>query len=515
MLIKNQNILPYLLILIYVLLILTENVHTSPSLETGINGDIHAIPKNSSEIINLIKNMKKMINKQRCLYLKEFKYREESIKTSEFPRYPIEVLESTKQILYMNLDGRANIKTRKIVSDKRGQYIKYDDYIVGFNYDLVIRFHTEHNENELDGQDQLKDGCNYQKLRIFQDNKGLLSISEFICYDNELPMEQKDRILNQIYDHQHSESLFSPEKSIGTLKIMSFNLWNYNFPWKVRRHLIADLIEQEKPDIVAFQESRYCPWNGESQKLSLHPTLQGQERNQAHHLFNLLAYRNMKYHYSYLPSMIYTFEEPYQMEGLAIFSRFPIVEISHTKLSRDPTDQQDEHQRSCLRALISIGNGKSLVNVFTSHFSLGTIAKERNAFEVHQYAKKFSKPHIFLGDLNSDPTENSIQFLLGKYNFSNIKGEFTDTWAEYNSALVSNSENGIDVHIDNNGFTFPTLDRNPIKRIDFIMKSGSATDPISLITTNFKILGNLPNNEGIFPSDHTCIQTQFEIISNG
>jgi endonuclease/exonuclease/phosphatase family metal-dependent hydrolase len=37
-------------------------------------------------------------------------------------------------------------------------------------------------------------------------------------------------------------------------------------------------------------------------------------------------------------------------EGLAIFSRFPISEVSKTKLSQNAADPDDFHQRIALRA---------------------------------------------------------------------------------------------------------------------------------------------------------------------
>ena len=43
-------------------------------------------------------------------------------------------------------------------------------------------------------------------------------------------------------------------------------------------------------------------------------------------------------------------------EGLAIFSKFPIIESSFLRLSRNFSDREDEHQRGLLRAKIDLSS---------------------------------------------------------------------------------------------------------------------------------------------------------------
>ena len=78
---------------------------------------------------------------------------------------------------------------------------------------------------------------------------------------------------------------------------------------------------------------------------------------QVSHLAELLP----QYQYVYQPAMLYL--DPYGDppghvdEGLAVFSIYPIIEVSHLRLSRDRSDREDEHQRIVLRAKIRTPNG--------------------------------------------------------------------------------------------------------------------------------------------------------------
>ncbi len=45
--------------------------------------------------------------------------------------------------------------------------------------------------------------------------------------------------------------------SCQAVRMISFNIWNLNEPWKKRLQMLSDQIEREKPDIIGFQEVRY------------------------------------------------------------------------------------------------------------------------------------------------------------------------------------------------------------------------------------------------------------------
>ena len=162
-----------------------------------------------------------------------------------------------------------------------------------------------------------------------------------------------------------------------------------------------------------------------------------------------------KWHYHYEPAMTYL-DQFHTDEGLAIFSKYPIVEISHLKLSRNLSDSEDAHQRIVLRALLDTPSGQ--INVFNSHFALTSVARNRAVFELWNWIQQYPKPHILMGDLNAEPNDTSIEFLVGKNSINDVKADFTD---------VIDFFDDMD---DNSLLSFPAW--QPIKRIDFMLVRG-------------------------------------------
>eukprot|EP01132_Coremiostelium_polycephalum_P005545 gene5545-6906_t len=465
------------------------------------------------------------------MYIVEFPDDYESIKL-RYPVFHLDLMESKKRVQYLNTDGFRYLETRKVYYSPEGRpQLVMEKFSIGTLYDLILKvdssqvynnFFSHHQNNQYEDDPlifetrrKLKSECPYMKVQIYKDNMNLYSIMEFICYDEHPSVfagryhqhpeiNVAENLHQQAINNRFHATFLASEESLPTpIKIQSYNIWNYNAPWRKRRTLIADILASEYPDIIAFQELRYSPWESELPFYD-NPKLMGQERNQVQHIWNLLCYKNRKYHYIYLPSMVYQADGKLEYEGLGIFSKFPIIESSFTKLSRDYSFQDDNAQRSVLRAFIETPNGP--INIFTSHFSLDDAAKERNAYEVFNYTRQFPKPHVFLGDLNSMPNSNPIQFLTGKHEINGEVADFDDMWVEYCKGHKSNKNrnhpnNEIETCI-NEGWTYPTLQLHLDKRIDYIMKSG---DNIKL--SNFKILGSEPSHsDSIFPSDHSSIQ---------
>jgi endonuclease/exonuclease/phosphatase family metal-dependent hydrolase len=76
----------------------------------------------------------------------------------------------------------------------------------------------------------------------------------------------------------------------------------------------------------------------------------------------------------------------YHHEGLAIFSRWPILSTSHILLSRDSSDRGDFHQRICLCAVIATPYGN--ISFLTTHLSLSQKARVRSITEIGQFANE-------------------------------------------------------------------------------------------------------------------------------
>merc|ERR1712228_46745 len=91
-------------------------------------------------------------------------------------------------------------------------------------------------------------------------------------------------------------------------------------------------------------------------------------------------------------------DDEYVHEGVAIFSKFPVLSTNVLKLSRDPKSSGDFHQRILLTALVDTPIGR--VNFMTTHLSLDDNAQKRTLGEIAQYANNLKDPCILVGDFN-------------------------------------------------------------------------------------------------------------------
>lgn len=171
-------------------------------------------------------------------------------------------------------------------------------------------------------------------------------------------------------------------------------------------------------------------------------------------------------------------------EGPAYFSQYPILETSYLLLSRVIEDPEDAHQRILHRAVIEtpIGN----LTIFNTHFALNLAARERAVVEIWNWIQQFPQPQLLMGDLNAEPDDSSIEFLLGKRELQGQTGDFVDLCDKLTPGATPN--------------TFPAWD--PIKRIDFLLGRG-----VELSQYNF--LGQTPNyvdaadsSQALYSSDH-------------
>ncbi|EGC35545.1 hypothetical protein DICPUDRAFT_47628 [Dictyostelium purpureum] len=575
--IKNKILFLIIVIVLNNFVIL---INSYPTTSAGIVGEYESLSIGSKEINNVLGQLKSNINLNRYFFLNNFKTTQNlNIKAKYFfPIYQIDLVEGKKQVQYLSLNGDGeNLKTRQPVSNNRNGYPQYQlvDFPIGTVYDISVYMDTNiqtsktyesflRNEslstsNDYKTKKLLDEKCTYLKLKLFKDYLGLLSTQQFLCFDSFEDLVNNNKQGNDGIKHQNNQDLFDStisnlqytgnsgnshiggrggvQNAVNQIKVMSYNTWNFNDPWRERRVKMADVILNESPDIICFQEIRYSSWTSEAPFKS--SVRKGEERNQVQHIWKLLSERNQKYHFTYLPSMVYNTNTGLQFEGLAIFSKHPITDISSIKLSREVMNADDAHQRSLLRAQVYLKQHDLNINVFTSHFSLEAEGSKRNAYESLKYINEFPKPHLFMGDLNLEPSANAIQYLIGDYEINNHAGNLKDTWMEYSSRKLEENSNQ-DIYLDQlrnqvhsdckitdylNGYTFPTLYGAPNKRIDYLFRSndnnlkvldfhikGRCKEIPALSSSSSKTSTNSDSNH-LYPSDHTSIVTTFEILN--
>jgi len=144
--------------------------------------------------------------------------------------------------------------------------------------------------------------------------------------------------------------------------------------------------------------------------------------------------------------------------GVAILSRFPIVDFSNHEITRLSTQQPNPVPAPLpgfLEAKIDIGGVK--VRVFNTHLDYRSDprVREQQVMDMLGYIGNSSGPTLLFGDLNAPPDAKELRPLLAR---------LRDAWP---------ASEGM-------GFTYPA--EAPVRRIDYVLTSGefrvkSATVP--------------------------------------
>jgi endonuclease/exonuclease/phosphatase family metal-dependent hydrolase len=314
--------------------------------------------------------------------------------------------------------------------------------------------------------------CNQQELkvhaRVSTDMQKNTAVTEFMVPESSLVASSLSAIIagtaaahtnasapdqnaidsiNRILELIEADSVNATHQSFkgvhGCFKIANANIWNYNL-WDLRRNLLRADFAQINADIIGFQEVRARKRSGDSNQKS---------RYQVADLVNILG---SEYHYVYQPAMGFN-EGPQEFvhEGLAIFSKYPILERRVLYLTRDKYDTNDFHQRICLSALVQTPRGQ--VNFMTTHLSLSHEARIRSLREIGVYSKTLNVPSILVGDFNAELEDDGIDIDFMR------ESNFVDVWRQ----LRSHDSRAA-------GFTFPSWETN--KRIDYVFMRNPEVD---------------------------------------
>mmetsp|Transcript_15097 Transcript_15097/g.21002 ORF Transcript_15097/g.21002 Transcript_15097/m.21002 type:complete len:219 (+) Transcript_15097:199-855(+) len=197
------------------------------------------------------------------------------------------------------------------------------------------------------------------------------------------------------------------------------------------------------------------------------------------------------YQFVFEPAMLFDQGNELHQEGLAIFSRYPILKTDHLKLTRDISDQADFHQRVVLHAAVSSPIGT--VHVFATHLSLSSSARTRTLEEIAEYVKSFDGPKVLVGDFNAILEQEEPSFIQ--------RHGLKDCWRSLNPSEA--------------GWTFSSW--TPKSRIDYIFSQGLEPEYARIWgTESWSIPKELVSPEEhvrfdgkIFPSDHMFLACEF------
>ncbi|XP_072177383.1 uncharacterized protein [Diadema setosum] len=253
------------------------------------------------------------------------------------------------------------------------------------------------------------------------------------------------------------------QKDLMFGKITTYNIWNFNslYPgehkfYAHRMNQMGKLLADSGSDIIGMQEVRY------SHEYSDFPG-PCQVAQLAEHLMN--------YQYIYQPAVNHWQGHLGRSEeGLAIFSKHPILSQGFILLPRNKSDPEDSgHQRICLHAEIE-HSFLGIVHVFVSHLSLSRVARERSVVEIWRYMQHFSGLALLMGDFNAEPHEKSMSFLRGETELHGHRTDnLVDAWRFFydeprpDAPYTYREDEPRDI-----GLTFSAIDKHLRKRIDYI-----------------------------------------------
>ena len=314
-------------------------------------------------------------------------------------------------------------------------------------------------------------------------------------------MTNKEQERHERLQHRRAQqaALLRP-RTEQEINILSANLWNYNH-WEKRLPLVLQELKRINADIICFQEVSARKISSKQNNRFMIQDLTENNNNNNNNNISLDDYE-----FIHEPVMGFQEGDDYVIEGLAIFSKFPIVSTYLLLLSRDENDMNDFHQRAVLHARILTPHG--IINVMTTHMSLSERARARTVHEIGKYIQTIREPIILVGDMNSEASDIFILTLIKEY-------KFLDLWPFLHGLNNSRSSSA---------YTFNSY--FPKSRIDYIFIKNNNNNIIKptriFIEANIGIhmTGLAPTGgvsdmkESLFPSDHMFLLGFMEITQD-
>jgi endonuclease/exonuclease/phosphatase family metal-dependent hydrolase len=322
------------------------------------------------------------------------------------------------------------------------------------------------------------------------------------------------------------------------LRVMTYNIWNFNKDWFGRCDQIAKVIRAAAPDVLLVQEARIdIPAHVERwlPKAAADPatadiaghagvdtrrTYYRHSEAQVEHLTRHLGGK-LPYWFDHLPAMVYqpafdfspivgkphvkaarvASEGPVIMHHFASLGVFPIF-LPRTRDAMGVHEPGDDHQRLVLCHALAVpepgSTNRVRVDVCTTHFSLSENAQRLNVEGTIDALRALARrpldglqaAHtVFGGDLNAEPDSDTIQTLLragfvdayshhSRNRFNAKPGNPCDKAAAVAAHQVLERDGDFDgLGLGAEGYTFNNVDEALVKRIDFILlKTWAAPD---------------------------------------
>ncbi|MBU9888494.1 MAG: endonuclease/exonuclease/phosphatase family protein [Candidatus Omnitrophica bacterium] len=245
------------------------------------------------------------------------------------------------------------------------------------------------------------------------------------------------------------------------MKILTLNTWQERGPWRERWELIFKGLREYGVDIVGFQEVFNMDWAAEVRKRSGYP---------------YLAVSG-------------------QHSGLIFLSKFKLVEqICHIMHTQSPTE---DYLRYAF--YVRVDAGKEPIALFNTHLSWRADEhdirmKQTQELVAFVRSKAGDLSCAITGDFNTAPHTMPIGFLRETE-------RWVDTFAEANPGKPGLTWDY------RNPYALAEKEKMAERRIDYIFIR-EKTGAFSKIRSS-KVVFDQPSADGIFPSDHFGVLTEF------
>jgi len=251
-----------------------------------------------------------------------------------------------------------------------------------------------------------------------------------------------------------------------TLKVMSYNLRHNVDWWEQRFPLIADEIVRLRPDLIGLQEVQVAI----GQESTLDDLIRARDASLDYHI-----YRELK-----------SGVDAATGEGIAIFSLQPQGQVGKQDLSEG---------RVAIRARIEVAPGLA-VDFFTTHLDASgdDVYRWPQVQDVVRFVDLNDEGQLALltGDFNSTDDTRVIQHV--------VDSGFVDSFKELHGAATAEL-----------GATSPIVlrqqpgEQNPTRRIDFVFARAARLAKLEALAS--VVVGNNPDAQGLYPSDHLGVLT--------
>ena len=275
------------------------------------------------------------------------------------------------------------------------------------------------------------------------------------------------------------------------LRLVTINFWGTEPPLERRLALAARELGTLDLDVVCMQEVR--PKNGRDGETT------------ADFLAQALG---MEAHYRQSlswPDDAFFPGHPGGQEGLAILSRFPVLDVRHLELP----ERRETEGRILLSARIDHPAGALWVHTTHHHYRLDDgLARERQVLAVDDVIRSIGEnPQVICGDFNAPPDADEMRFLRGLATLDGRRTHYQDAWLRTQPDLPGHTWSAQNDHTR----ALRSLDIN--RRIDYIYVTTRRKDGRGTIV-DCQVVLEPAARSGACASDHFGVLADIVVAPN-